>query len=345
MPGMATSRDPYPLSPSRLHVRLHRDHPPALAFDPSDPPAWKRKLRRKLRQLVKMPAYEGPLRVRRLWRRDHELGTIEKIMFTAEPGADVPAYLCLPREAEPPYPVWICVQGHSSGMHNSIAVDFDDESKPIPVEVDRDFGLSAMRHGYAALCIEQRSFGERRELRIGAGGHTTCGITAMHALMLGRTLIGERVFDVDRGIDYLATRPDIDMKRLGVMGNSGGGTTSMFAAALLGRVCRAMPSCYFNTWRASIMGVPHCVCNYVPDLALWVDMADILGLFAPRPVTVVAGRHDDIFPVAATRRAFRDLKRIYTAFDAADRCKLVIGPEGHRFYADLAWPVMNQLVG
>jgi hypothetical protein len=62
-------------------------------------------------------------------------------------------------------------------------------------------------------------------------------------------------------------------------------------------------------------------------------------------VTVVAGRHDDIFPVAATRRAFRDLKRIYTAFDAADRCKLVIGPEGHRFYADLAWPVMNQLVG
>ena len=229
-------------------------------------------------------------------------------------------------------------------MHNSIAVDFHDETKAIGIENDRDFGLTAMANGFAALCIEQRSFGERKERQMAIDGQSMCGGAAMHALMLGRTLIGERVFDVDRGIDYLATRPDIDIKRVGVMGNSGGGTTTVFSAALLPRVRFAMPSCYFNTWQASILGVYHCVCNFVPDLALWADMSDILGLFAPKPVTVVAGRSDDIFPVAATRKAFTDLSKVYKAFEAADRCKLVIGPQGHRFYADLAWPVMSKLL-
>ena len=70
------------------------------------------------------------------------------------------------------------------------------------------------------------------------------------------------------------------------------------------------------------------------------EMADVVGLFAPRPVVVVAGRDDPIFPVAATRRQFRQLKSIYKAAGAADRCQLIVGPEGHRFYADLAWPKM-----
>ena len=69
-------------------------------------------------------------------------------------------------------------------------------------------------------------------------------------------------------------------------------------------------------------------------------MADVMGLFAPRPVVIVAGTDDEIFPVAATRRQFRQLKAIYKAAGAADRCQLVVGPEGHRFYADLAWPKM-----
>ena len=69
-------------------------------------------------------------------------------------------------------------------------------------------------------------------------------------------------------------------------------------------------------------------------------MADVLGLFAPKPVVVVAGKEDDIFPIAATRRAFKDLRRIYAAHGAADRCHLVEGDGGHRFYADDAWPVM-----
>ena len=312
-----------------------------LGYRGGDVAAWQRRLRAKVRQLLGLP--RGPrcdLNVRPLWKRPHRLGTIEKVVFTAEPYADVPAFVCLPKGVEPPYTFFVCVQGHSGGMYNSIAVERDDNTKPIEVPGDREFGLGCMGRGLAALCIEQRSFGERREQmqqKVAAHG---CHDATMQALMLGRTLVGERVFDVDRGIDYLASRGDADLRRIGLMGNSGGGTVTMFGAAVLRRIACAMPSCYFCSFRDSIMSIHHCADNYVPGLLKYAEMADVMGLFAPRPVVVVSGREDPIFPIAATRRQFRRLKAIYKAAGAADRCQLVVGPEGHRFYATLAWPKM-----
>ena len=158
--------------------------------------------------------------------------------------------------------------------------------------------------------------------------------------MLGRTLIGERVFDVDRGIDYLAQRGDVNMKSVGIMGNSGGGTTSVFSAAVLPRLSLAAPGSYFCGFKESIMSICHCTCNYVPGLYNVADMSDIMGLFAPRPVVIVNGREDDIFPIRATRRAFRELQQIYDGCGAKARCHLVVGSEGHRYYADQAWPII-----
>ena len=329
-------------SPTEYHRYAMDNTEQVLGFKGGDVKPWQRKLRRKLRELVgDMPGDRVLLNVRSLWRRGHSLGTIEKIVFTSEPCCDVPAYVCLPANAEPPYTFMVCVQGHSTGMHNSIAVQLDDESKPHKVEGDRDFALGCMARGVAALCIEQRSFGERKEAKQQQAAQG-CHDATMHALMLGKTLMGERVYDVDRGIDYLATRGDVDMKRIGVMGNSGGGTISVFSSALLPRIAFAMPSCYFCTFRDSIMSIYHCMDNYVPGLLKFAEMADVMGLFAPKPVVIVAGKTDPIFPIAATRRAFRDLKRIYRASGAEDRCHLVVGGEGHRFYADQAWRVMQK---
>jgi cephalosporin-C deacetylase-like acetyl esterase len=92
-----------------------------------------------------------------------------------------------------------------------------------------------------------------------------CHDATVHALLLGRTLIGERVYDVDRGIDYLLSRDDADPGRIGVMGNSGGERLSLFSAALLPRIAFAMPSCYFCTFRDSIMSIYHCSDNTFRD--------------------------------------------------------------------------------
>lgn len=332
---------PRHLSPSENHKFLMSQTPPSMRYEGGQVKTWQARLRRKLRQLVgNMPEDRCPLRSRTLWKRQHPLGTIEKIVFTSEPYADVPAYVCLPKDATAPHTFMICLQGHTTGMHHSILVQRDDNARPRKVINDRDFALGCMRRGIAALCIEQRAFGERREQKQKQVSSHGCHDATMHALMLGRTLLGERVYDVDRGIDYLSARGDADMASIGVMGNSGGGTASVFCSALLPRIAFSMPSCYFCTFRDSIMSIYHCADNYIPGLLKYAEMSDVMGLFAPKPVVIVAGKEDTIFPIAATRRAFKELKRIYNACGAASHCHLVVGSGGHRFYANQAWSVM-----
>ncbi len=330
-------------SPSEVHQHLMAETTPEFQYDGGDVEVWQQSLGAALRQQVGLDHFSDErceLNPRTLWTREHALGTIGKLVFASESCADVPAYICLPRDVAPPYRFMICVQGHNSGMHKAIGVDREDEAQEIANEGDRDFGLQCMRHGIAALCIEQRSFGERRELKQEMLFPGMCHDAAMHALMLRRTLIGERVYDVDRAIDYLALRGDAVMSSIGVMGNSGGGTTSLFSAALLPRISLAAPGSYFCRFKESIMSIRHCTCNYVPGLYSTADMSDIMGLFAPRPVVIVNGKEDDIFPIEATRDAFSALHRIYETCGAGGRCHLVVGDEGHRFYADAAWPLI-----
>ena len=317
-----------------------------LAFDGDDVAKWRSKLVRKINGLLgDFPSDKCALNAKTIWKRKHPLGTIEKIVFTSEPYCDVIAYLCLPKNRSGKVPCFIALQGHSTGAHNSVGVDRENETLGIDVEGDRDYGLGCISRGIAALCIEQRSFGLRREQVQKMVSDHGCHDAVMHSLMLGKTLAGERVYDVDRGIDYLTTRPEIDIKKIGVMGNSGGGTITMFAAALLrNRLAYAIPSCSFCTYEASIMSIYHCADNYIPGLLKYADMPDIMGIFAPKPVVVVAGKNDPIFPIKGVQKAFKKLSAIYKAAGAQDKCKLVVGDGGHRFYADLAWTAMSKMV-
>ncbi|MFH1499094.1 MAG: hypothetical protein ABII82_14860 [Verrucomicrobiota bacterium] len=338
-----------PLNPRRRHVALTRNSPLKFKWRGGDHAQWRAQWRTRLEQILgldRLMAQERPpLALRTLWRREHELGMIEKISFTAEPGADVLAYLCIPRGFEAPGPFFICLQGHSTGMHKSIAVDFADNALPIDVDGDRDFALGCMRRGVAALCVEQRAFGERAEPPSANKWVNRCHNPSMHALMLGRTLLAERIYDVDRAIDYLLTRDDVDPARLGLMGNSGGGTVSTFAGGLLDRITHVMPSSSFSTFADSIMSLDHCSCNYVPGLLDWGEAAEVAGLIAPKPLVIVNGDEDPIFPIDASRGEFERLRAIYAAAGAPDLCHHIVCKGGHRFYADAAWAAMLPHLG
>src|SRR5690606_20046406 len=160
--GPPSVTDALHLSPSENHSHLLRQIRPCLAYAGGPVAPWRDELRAEVRRLIGFPELERPpLNVRELWGEDGEQATIEKIAFTAEPYADVIAYFCVPRGLSAPYPTVICLQGHGTGVHYSIARQADDESQPMPVDGDHDYAISAMRHGFAALCIEQRSFNFR----------------------------------------------------------------------------------------------------------------------------------------------------------------------------------------
>ena len=302
-------------------------------FDGGDFLSWREQLRQKLTELLgDFPASKVDLNPQFLWKKQHKYGTIKKYIVTSEIGAEMPIYYCIPKDTKPPYPAIICLQGHTTGMHYSINVELEDEDKYVVDPDDYDFAIGCMKRGFAALCIEQRSLGERRERQQKKVAPHQCHDAVMHSLILGRTLAGERTFDVDRGIDFLELRNEIDLARIGVMGSSGGGLISIYSVALLDRISFAMPSCSFCTFYDSIMQIYHCADNYIPGILKFAEMADILGLAAPKPVIVVTGTEDPVFPLAGVERAFTDLKKIYKVADAEDRCHLVIEKGGASFF-------------
>ena len=265
--------------------------------------------------------------------------TRTRFTFRSEEGYTVPGWWCVPNTGAASYPVMICLQGHSTGMHQSLGeckFPRDEEG----LKGDRDYAIQALAHGCAALVLEQRNFGEcgsRPE------GNPDCHRSTMAALLQGRTTIGERVWDVMRAIDLLGSYlPNADVSRVFCMGNSGGGTATFYATCLEPRISAAMPSCAICSYDASIAPIGHCVCNHIPRIRQYFDMGDLGGLIAPRPLVVVAGALDSIFPIEPTRETFALIKKMYAAAGAGSRCALHVGAGGHAFYPG-AWGEFERL--
>lgn len=74
-------------------------------------------------------------------------------------------------------------------------------------------------------------------------------------------------------------------------------------------------------------------------------MAEIAAMSAPKPLVIVSGKTDGIFPIEGAAREFHRLKTVYySACESPDNCRHVIGDEGHRFYAEKAWASFEELI-
>lgn len=251
--------------------------------------------------------------------------------------------LLLPQNQVGKLPLCVCLQGHSKGSHISLGLTKYPGDEVNFTEDDGDYCIRAAREGFAALAIEQRGFG-----RCGGTEHgPACERVAMTALMLGRTLIGERVWDVMRVLDAVEDHFSelITMEGSVLMGHSGGGTATYYTACLEHRFDAYMSSCSVCSYHDSIISIHHCTCNYVPRIARHFDMGDLAVMIAPKKLVVVCGEKDDIFPIHGIRKVYATVEELYRAANADGCCALVIGAGGHRFYADDAWPVMKGLLG
>ncbi len=265
-----------------------------------------------------------------------------RFTFESENGCFVPCYLLVPNTGKAKYPVAITLQGHSSGFHNSIAEPKPDEN-PAYAMGRGAFAVQAVKHGYAALAIEQRGMGEERPTDEMYKDANMCEYTAHIALLLGRTILGERIWDVSRAIDALETFDFLDLDDILITGNSGGGTASFYAACYEERIKLSAPSCAFCSYKRSIMNWFHCSCNFVPHAYEWFEMQDLACLIAPRKLLVIAGKEDFIFPIDGVETGFETVKKIYNASGVSERCAMVTTPKGHYWCEDIVWSEIEKL--
>jgi len=311
--------------------------------------AWQKKLRGKLVELMG-PVPEGlpAPQIKMLETREFAGYTREKFIFESRPGVGVLAYLLKPKNAPAKVPVVVCVPGHGRGVDDLVGIDEKGRDRTRRVGYQYDFAIQTVEQGVAALAIELMGFGCRRDPvnYKKSLGQKACEPASGAALLLGETMIGWRVFDIRRAVDWIETRADLDATRIGCMGISGGGMATQFAAAVDGRIKVALISGYLNTFRDSVMSVAHCVDNYVPGILGWCENADIAALIAPRPLFIESGEKDNIFPIGATKQALSEVKRAYTVWGAGDLVREEFFSAGHEFSGKLGIPfVVKHLRG
>jgi len=327
------------------HELLAKSIKPALSFDETkDYAQWKNSIQEKLLELAginKIAANACPLQL--TIESDEMKDGYRQIrfVFESEKGAFVPCYLLIPDTGKAKYPVAITLQGHSTGFHNSIGQikypERDESYQPRGA-----FALQAVKNGFAALAIEQRGMGERSTSRHDYNGPLMCTYTAMTAVQLGRTLLGERMWDVSKAIDLLPTFEQLDTDKIVLTGNSGGGTMTWYASCFDERIKIAVPSCAFCSYETSILDIFHCPCNYIPNAFEWFEMQDLACMLAPRNLVVVTGKDDPIFPIGGVKDSFATVEKIYAKAGFADQCRLVVTPMAHWWCEDIIWNAVKE---
>ena len=282
-----------------------------------------------------LPEERTPLNVQCTGALDRGAFTIEKLIYESLPEFYVTAALYVPKGIVSPQPAVVFVHGHS------------DLGKSYPVYQAVCVDLAA--NGFVVLAVDPPGQGERFQYfdpeqgkRI-IGGCTTEHTYAGLQFTLGGASIGRHfIWDVMRGIDYLETRPEVDSTRIGLTGNSGGGTQSCLLMMSEPRFAISVPctfmmtlESYMKTGQAqdSEQIVPGCFVN-------GPDHDDYITAMAPKPVLVGAAAYD-YFPIEGAIEAVERAKRIYALYDAEDKVDIAIAPTRHEYSSHLREACVN----
>ncbi len=302
---------------------------------------WQKKAGAKLTELLGLPLTPGACKVEIEAEKETERGREYRFLVETEPGYTVPCDIVIPKADEKKIPLTVCLSGHGGGRHVALGEPKCEEDENALVEwPHRNMASRSVKEGRAALVIEARSFGECSL----EGYGTSCTDAGKIAILNGRTVIGERVWDAMRILDAISEHfSEIDMSNIVCTGNSGGGTATYYLACIDERITAAAPSCAVCTFEESIAAKRHCMCNYIPSIRRYFEMGDFGGLIAPRILVVAAGENDPGFFIKGTRDAYAEIERLYKAAGVPERCALCVNEGGHYNYADEIWESLHAM--
>lgn len=237
--------------------------------------------------------------------------TVEKVIYESRPNHHVTANLYLP-EGKGPHPAVLIPCGHTKDGKSGY---------------QRVSALLA-RNGFVALCYDPIGQGERYQV-LEPPGKPVLGSTNEHtlttvgAVLVGRSTASYRIWDGIRSIDYLVSRPEVDGKRIGCTGSSGGGTLTSYLMALDERVLVAAPSCYITSLEKlfATLGPQDGEQNITGQVAFGMEHADFLTMRIPRPTLVLCASRD-FFNIDGTWETFREAKKLYGVAGFGERVEI-----------------------
>ena len=292
------------------------------------------------------PPAKPELAVRLVDETDSETVVRRSVSYEVEPGERISAYVLIPKTLRGRAPAVLCPhQTTQAGRKEPAGLAGNPELHT---------ALRLVERGYVTLTYDALGFGDRHDA---VSGHYGDAIP-FYRRRPEWSLLGKMAWDLSRGVDYLQALDVVDPQRIGAIGHSHGGITTLWGMAFDERIRVGVSNCGFDTFRidGNVWRWSHATAllprlgfyvssrhitmdNYraVPDsevIQVPFDQHMMLALIAPRPLLLSTSDDDFVFPNGgwSVRRSLARLAPVYTALGAAERL------EGHFFTAGHSFP-------
>ncbi len=251
---------------------------------------------------------------------------LHKLTFESRPGCLVTANLYEPTKVDGPAPAVLVPCGHSM---NGKAIG-----------LYREACMRLALNGFITLIYDPFNQGERDQYALVPDRECVAGCCAAHNMMTKQLeLLGEwfgtwRTWDGIRALDVLLDWPGVDRTRVGLTGNSGGGTLTTWLWAVDDRFTMAAPGCFITTWLANLENeLPADGEQYPPGLlGAGLELGDLLASRAPKPLLLL-GQEYDFFDRRGLRWVHEQLAPLYDLHDRRDDLGIFLDRGPHGFSA------------
>ena len=270
---------------------------------------------------------------------DNEGYRIESVSYEVEPGDRVPALLLIPDSATAAKPapgiaVW---HQHAGQWHLG-------KSEPAGLAGDpmHFTGAELAKLGYVVLCPDALCFEERQDAAMKGGNFER--FEFLRLTVGGTCMAWKNILDMRRAIDYLCTRPEVQVDRLGCYGHSMGSTHTWLVGPWEPRLKCLVGNCCLPTYAAiHRTKMLHCFPNYVPGLFKFGDTPDICGLIAPRALHLNFGEKDSGSPIEEVREGVKTIAKAYEAMHAEDKFSYYIEEGAGHVLSPTMWEKTKQV--
>lgn len=226
-------------------------------------------------------------------------------------------------------PAILCCHGHGANGKDGIMGNIPAE------DCQKAYGHAMAKASFITYAIDWIGFGERNDnqkpnFKNTNGKRDWCNIYYLHATMMGMTPLSINVTQGKAATDFACSFDCVDSENIGVMGCSLGGTMTLWMALCDDRFKAIEIICYSDLWAYfGIRDLNYCGNQVTPGLFKLVDLPDLQGLLAPRPLLIDIGANDTCFRVDTAMECFNKVKTIYTSADVTEKLELDLHPGEH----------------
>jgi len=295
--------------------RLNSANSPQITL--SDIGTFRQSARGTLRRLLALPSEKSPLESATLSSHSRKGVQIEEIVFGSEPPIRVTGWFLKPLESSGPFPAVLHVSERGK--------------EDAPEETGELVRLA--QKGFAVCSVDLRGLGFSIPRPAAAGpvfyhADNLQEDYAWASFTLGKPVLGQRIWDCLRCLDYLETRPDIDHARVHGLGEQGGAIALLMAAALDDRLSSLMLDSIAGTYRSLVEARSYSLELpwFLYGILKYFDLPDLIATLAPRPCWILNATSPEGLPLPETKLAavYRRGLAAYQQSNAGERFRFLV---------------------